>query len=411
MVCSSSALLRGGIVLMSAIATGEGQTPLCPNMPSGPTIVDPTMASCIYDAANDAAVITLNGNAVLDWRRVRLTPESSLTFNFSSDTNGGTVLNRLAPLNLGRTHQFNGTLTSNGRVVILSPSSAVSLSGVITADELVAVVHEVNPAGEAALLQGNQAVDFAIDSTASSTSRLLTVSNARITSTGGDVVLGAARGVTIANTSSRPTTITSAEATRVFGGSRINYDPSKTTGEKITPLPGNENSFVSHSGTITAGSDVEIRASESSQLLITGPISANHGQGRIFLRVDDGRIDLNPNANLAGTLETTGTFASALFETNEGDTPGTSSPSVGLFPSLRKENATDRKSKRSEPVKVFQGAPVTASAEASRKSKPPSQANSRSELAKQNQGNKRALVQRSGFFGLRSSQAQEKKSR
>lgn len=393
---------------MAFLCHGQAQTPLCPGMPNGPTIADPALASCVYDATNDAAVITLNGNTVLDWQRVRQSSDSSLAFNFPVGVTGATVLNRLGSLNLGRIHQFDGALTSNGRVVILSPDTGVNLAGVVSVGELVAVVHEVSPVDEAALLQGNQPVNFIVDLPTFSTTRLLTVSNAQITSTSGDVVLGAARGVNIFNTSSQQTTITSAGATRIFSGDRMSYEPSSSRAEKITPLSGNQNSFVSHSATINAGTDVEIRANETSQLLITGPITANDGAGRIFLRVDNGRIDLNPEADLAGTIDSTGAFASALFETNEGDTPGTSSPSVGLFPSLRKESATDRKSKRTEPVKVFQGAPVTASAEVSRSSRKQSRPTSRQTLAKQGAPNQGALVQRSGFFGLRSAKTTEK---
>lgn len=393
----SCLLLASAVPLLS-------QTELCPGMDHGPTILNPSTASCVYDAVNDSAVITFNQETVLDWARVDQRPSSSLTFNFVPGLGNASVLNRLGRLTgRDRTHRFDGVLNSNGRVVILSPESSVSLTGDITASELVAVVSETNPAGETALLQGDQAVDFIVN-LSGSTTRLLTVSDASITSTEGDIVLGAARSTNILNSNLQPSTLTSAGSTRLFSGNRVRYDPSSNNSEKITPLPNNASNAVLQAGTIESGADVEISAADAGQILLDGSISANNGDGRIFLRVNNGTIDLSPNAILAGTLETTGTFQSVLFEGNEGDTPGTSSPSVGLFPSLRKGSATNREEARSKPVKVYQGAPVIANAEVTR-----TQSNSTQQAASaEKKKNDRALVQRSGFFGLRSAKVSKR---
>lgn len=389
-------------ILLASSGFLPGQTPLCAGLVNGPTIADPTAASCVYDAAADAAVITFNREVVLDWQRVDQRPGSSLTFNFNSNVENATVLNRLGILNprLGD-HRFAGTLTSNGRVVILSPQTGVSLSGTITAGEFVTVVSEISPEGERALLQGDQAVDFAVDLSANptATTRLLTVSNAQITSTSGDVVLGAARSTNILSTSS----INSAGATRVFSGNRVNYDPAGNNDEQITPLPRNQSNAVLQSGSIASGTDVEISAADAGEILVSGPISARNGNGRIFLRVNNGTIDVGSNVILAGTLETTGAFQSVLFEGNEGDTPATNSPSVALFPSLRKGSALNRKDERSKSVQVFQGAPVVASSEASRQ-----QGSRKQRVAQQKKKSSGALVQRSGFFGLRSAKVSKR---
>ncbi len=389
-------------VLLWSGCLAHGQTPLCAGMLHGPTISDVGAASCVYDVASDAAIITFNRAAVLDWERVSQSSGSSLSFQFLPHVGNATVLNRLSVLNarLGD-HRFGGSLASNGRVVILSPQTGVSLSGDITVGELVTVVSEVAPAGELALLEGGQSVDFIVDlgSQSSPTTRLLTVANAEITSTSGDVVLGAARSTNVLSS----TRIVSEGATRIFSGNQVRYEASSSSGEGIEPLSGNLSNAVLQSGTIDAGSDVEISAAETGQILVSGPLTANEGNGRIFLRVNHGTIDLGSNVILAGTLESTGAFESTLFEGNEGDTPATSSPSVGLFPALRSGDATDAKAKRSKAVKVFQGAPVVASSEASQSS-----SGSNEKVARQRNASENALVRRSGFFGLRSAKVSKR---
>ncbi len=215
-------------------------------------------------------------------------------------------------------------------------------------------------------------------------------------STSGEILLGASDGVLISNTSQRQSEINSSEASRIFSGDQIQYDPTTNSPEKLSPQVGHESSFVLHSGQISSGTDIEIRANDQSQLLITGDLSADHGFGQIFLRVDSGRIDLNGDATLAGTLRTSGSFQTLLVEGNEADTPATKSPSIGQFPSLRKTGQRGSGSKRTQAVRVYQGAPVTASAQANRTSH-----QQQSKTNKTNQQPRRSLAQRSGFFGLR----------
>lgn len=388
------------------LGVAQGQTPLCAGMANGPTIVDTTAASCVYDAATQSAVVTLNRDTVLDWERVDQRAGSSVTFQFITGANGGTVLNRLGALPNRQRHVFDGALSSNGRIVILSPTSEVKIGGSITASEVVAVVSDTSAAGELALLQGGQSVLFE-DTAAVGTAggRLLTLSGGTVTSTSGDVVLGAGQLVNLSPRGGAGGTVNSAGATRVFSGSSVSYNPTSTTGEALTPLPMNESNAIFHTGAVTAGSDIEMRVGDGGQLLVTGALDADAGAGRIFLKVKNGEIDLNPNANLAGILETSGTLRSLLYEGSESDTPGARSPSVSLFPSLRKDGAAGRRGERSESVKVIEGAPVVASSQARRKAP---QATSQTAQAAKPRRSGKALVQRSGFFGLRSAEVSKR---
>lgn len=395
-----------GVILITSV-TLSAQTPLCPGMTNGPTIVDPTAATCVYDAANDAAVITLNREAVLDWSRVNQGSDSSLTFTFDQGVSNPSVLNRLGTLNprLGD-HRFEGNIQSNGRVVFLSPETGVLLSGDITVGELVAVVNETTAAGEAALLNGGQAVDFHVDLPAAPTTHLLTVRDGQITSTQGDVVLGAARSTTILNSNIAQSNIQSAQATRLFSGNHVRYDPGASGREKVSSLSNNEDNNVIHGGTIVAGTDIEMRAGDGGQISVDGFVSAQGGNapyGRIFLRVTDGTIDLQDNAVLVGIVQTTDELGSTILVPNEGDSPGLSNPSVSLFPSLRKGSANDLTGERTKEVRVIRGSPVSASGSASRASSEGNKA-----TAKKEKKSQRALVKRSGFFGLRSAKVSKR---
>ncbi|MBK1832538.1 hypothetical protein [Roseibacillus ishigakijimensis] len=397
-----TALLLAAFAVAVLLATKVGaQVELCPGMPNGPLISNPAEASCVYDASSHSAVVTFNQATVLEWPQLRQGAESEMTFTFPTAVSNATVLNRLGRLSNGQMHRLDGTLRSNGRVIFLSPHAGLSLAGDLQAREFVAVASGVSASGIDGLLAGDTEVVFEPSGGTQGGGQLLTVSNARIEATGGDVVLGAARGVIISNTVSRPSLIVSQEATRIFAGDGMRYDPTISGGEQLSPVVGSRASVVSHSGRITAGTDVEIRGSESSELLITGPISAGEG-GRIFLRVSEGRIDLNPQATLAGTLESTGSFSSLLLEGSSGDTPGASNPATSLFPSLRKEGATDRSGGRTKAIKVHRGAPVVANAGFRREEQA---RGNRERVRAAAEGQRRqTLVQRSGFFGLRRSE-------
>ncbi|MDP0491216.1 MAG: hypothetical protein Q7Q71_09235 [Verrucomicrobiota bacterium JB023] len=374
--------LAGGFSL-AAIIPVLAQQPLCEQMMHGPVLETPGTATCLYDAATSTAIITMNDETVLRWDDMQQSNGDALQFNFLSNVNNASVLNRLGDKSLG-SHQIGGEIISNGRVIFYSPGAALDISATVNATEFIAVNAPLVGGDDLGLLK-RQTVQFG---TPSRRQPAVGVSGAQIKATTGDIVIGGSTGVIISDSS---TELQAGGSVRLFGGTELAYRPN---GEQaFFPSGDGKRGVVTNFGSIEAGS-IEMQAASS--VINEGSLTADgrqQGSGRIYLQVENGRIFNRSNGTVAGIVVANEVVDSkgTLLNPQDADTVAVAAPSTGLFPALRE--STDRKSKRTKAVEVVKAAPTVASARAN-----PTQGTSPN---RQNRSNTRALVSRSAFFGLR----------
>ena len=79
---------------------------------------------CIFDADSNTTTISFNAPAILRWDRgFRVNAGQTLRFDFA-DVAGGAVLNRDLS---GQNSNVAGTLTSDGRVILINPAGDIAI--------------------------------------------------------------------------------------------------------------------------------------------------------------------------------------------------------------------------------------------------------------------------------------------
>lgn len=389
--------------ITSSLGTALSQTPLCDGRHPGHPELFSGAASCVYNEVNGAGqtLITLDDTSVIRWDHFALAdPASRLTFRWAGPPGANpAVINRVTSGNAGRggsRHDVMGELTfEGGSLLVSNPNSALHLGGTVASRALVMSTHQLAPGMEDAFLN-NQPVDF------TGAVQPLEVVDGRVVATEGDAVL-AGRWVTISGT--RPgadasEVIATNGNVRVFGGESFRLLPNGQ--ERLVPLPGASDGFVSNSKTIRARQQIEIAG--VSNVENRGLIEANGGGARVFLRVSRGDELIRNDGEIFGFVTSSHPLTnSPVIVPDENDTPSPLSTGISRFPVVNRpgEKPSSRR------VVVYENAPTTASVSgqrertARRASKRDTDSRA-SRVARTTASNRGAdLARGRSFFGLR----------
>lgn len=364
------ALGLGLLAASGPAAPGQG---FCPSHPGNPVLLTPGTATCSHDALSGDTTITLNAASIIEWSELDVPTGSVLDFNFLATAANPSVVNRITGT---RTNTINGSLLSNGRVILLSTGSRIALNGFIQTRDFLASTMDVDDVN--ALLNGRE-VSFG-GSTGSSTR--LSVGGT-VEADDGDVVLAGST-VSIGGTVLAPM-----GAVRTVSATQFNL--SNRGAERILPGGDPTSGGTVNSGRIEAGV-LEMKATR--EISNAGFIEAGGGAGRLFMRVGpDGKVINEGTGQLNGLLNITGTFDPIGVEIDPDDLDGAASvkSATSRFPGIREPG----EKKRSKPTVRIDTGTVAASVSSSRDRNRRNTSNSA--VAR------RGLHSKSGFFGARGS--------
>lgn len=364
--------LLGSGILLAAVGSAGAQA-LCPGLDGHPELLTPGTASCVMDPGGNAT-ITMTDASLIQWEQFNIAEGKTLNFDFLPAVLNKTVVNFTT--GAGR-NSIDGTLLSNGRVVLVTPGQRLDVSGMIQAESFLGATIEADDLNE--LLQG-QSTGFG---SGGGGGRLVRIeSGAMIQAMNGDVVLAG----DVVSVSGGATILAPLGAVRTVSAESFNLANSGT--ERVTVTAGTPGGTVVNNGRIEAA-QVEMKA--SAEITNGGLIQTVGGVGQVFLRVGPGGKVINSGTGMInGILEVTGDFDSVgpVLDPDTGDAVTTVRSAVSRFPALRRPGEKPGK----ETVVVDTGG-VAASVD-----------NSRERTKKKNQSvaaNRRGLHRKSSFFGLR----------
>ncbi len=331
--------------LAAAVLPLGAQEDFCAS-PIGVSHLVSGVASC--EVVGGTTFVEVADNSVLHWDSFNLQANHELEFNFADSRQ--TVVNRA----LGPSPTFiGGRLTSNGKVVVLSPDSWLEFregasvrAASFTASGL--------QADNAQFFGPSRTREFQATARSNPTTRI----QGTITTTEGDVLLvGRELRITAA--------IDAAGAITAVSGERVTVEPGKP--EATVTVGGRQ---VTQTGVIRAGRDIEI----VSQLKVglAGELSPGQGRGRVFVRVaENGRILADPSVTVRGRTEFSVPIEGsiAIIDPDEGDNPGARSPAVNELPLLGKRKRDQRARPSSSTIASRAGTGFTKAEEGKRRKK------------------------------------------
>jgi filamentous hemagglutinin family protein len=366
-----------GIVL-GAVGPVSGQ--FCPDHPGNPVLLTAGTASCAHDVPTGNTTITMSDATIIQWDQLNVRGGSVLDFNFLAPVVNRTVVNRI--IGTGA-NVIDGSVVSNGRVVVLSPGARLSLNGFVQVGDFLASTLDADNLGD--LLDG-QTVSFG----GSGESARLSV-NGVVEATDGDVVLA---GRTV-NIGGGAVVMAPAGAVRTMGATQFTL--ANTGVERLTGGATGKGSTV-NTGRVE-GAMVEMKAAE--EISNAGLIEGGGGGGRVFLRVGPGGKVINEGTGqINGLLEVTGTFDTmgVVLDPDEGDAATAVRSAVSRFPGVRRPGE-----KRGQETVVVDTGGVSASVRGGRAR------NGRNGAAVAS--TRSGLARKSSFFGLRGGTSRKKRSR
>ncbi len=372
---SAMALGMGLLAVTGPGALGQG---FCPTHPGNPILLTPGTASCAHDALSGDTTITLNAASIIEWNELDVPAGSVLDFNFLASASNRSVINRITGT---RTSSIDGSLFSNGRVILLSQGSRIALNGFIQTQGFLASTMDVDDVN--ALLQGQEA-SFG----GNGESARLSVGGT-VQANGGDVVLA---GSTISIGGSA-LVVAPMGAVRIVSATQFTLANSGL--ERVTPGGDPNQGGTLNTGRVEGGT-VEMKATR--EISNAGLIEAGGGAGRVFMRVGPGGKVINEGTGMInGILTVTGNFdeIGVRIDPDELDGAAAVKSAVSRFPALRAPGE-----KRGKSTVVVDTGTVAASVSSSRDRNRRGSTNTT--VAR------RGLHSKSGFFGLRGGSTKKK---
>ena len=333
---------RSIIITLYCCAQASAQQPLCHTEIGVPHLLS-GLAECSQNGMR--TTFQIQENAEISWDSFNLNPQHELEFIFTNSSN--VVVNR----SLGRT-TINGQLTgADGHVVFLSPSQVLNIgndarirTGSFTASALDAESSQFLNTKEQWVFQNNGQRSFSSDF------------KGEITTSNGSVVLVGRADVNL------KTRIQSSGDLIVASGERVTLTPGKAESLSVTPSSGGIEDQILHNGRdLQAGGNLAISSGHNILLSGNSVFSANGGQGKVYLRVDDsGAIIQRGNT---GALAILGEpiFSKniigevAVVDPNDGGTISALSPAVNEYPTLSRNRSKTNYRPTSAPVTVRGG--------------------------------------------------------
>jgi filamentous hemagglutinin family protein len=319
--------------------------------------------------------------SLIQWEQFNIAEGRTLNFDFLAGVANKTVVNFTT--GSGR-NSIDGTLLSNGRVVLVTPGQRLDLAGAIQAEGFLA---STIPADDLNALLTGQSTGFGSTGGAG---RLLRVEpGASLRAASGEVVLAGS----VVSISGGAVIDAPLGAVRTVAAQAFNLSTTGVERVAITAT-GTANTVVTN-GEVQGG-DVEMKA--STEISNGGLIQTTGGVGRVFLRVGPGGKVINSGTGMInGILQVTGEFddVGTSIDPDNGDAATTVKSAVSRFPALRRPGEKPGK----ETVVVDTGG-VAASVD-----------NSRERTKRRTQrvaANRSALHRKSSFFGLRGGATKKK---
>ena len=170
-------------------------------------------AVCAYNSLTKDTTITMTDASIITWEQLDVPSGSTMQFDFTGGPANPSVVNAVTGTGSGsqpRVNGIEGNISSNGRVVILSPNNETFVTGSISAGSFTGIALQPDDATLGDLLAGNT-TGFGM----SGTGDWFRMRDGSITASGGDVVLGAETvslgGASVVSTTSGAVRIVSAE--------------------------------------------------------------------------------------------------------------------------------------------------------------------------------------------------------
>ena len=345
---------RSVIITLCCCAQASAQQPLCITEIGTPHLLS-GLAECSQSGMR--TTFQIQENAEIRWDSLNLDPRQELEFVFTNASN--VVVNR----SLGRT-TINGQLTgAGGHVVVLSPHQALKIgedaqirTGSFTASALDAKSSQFLNSEEQWTFQNNGQESFS------------SLINGEITTSNGSIVLVGRADVDLkAHIQSNGDLI-------VASGGTVTLTPGKTESLSVTPSTGGIDDQILHSNRdLQAGGNIAFNSGHSILLSGDSVFSANQGQGKVYMRVDDsGSIIKRGNSGALAILGEP-VFSKnvvgevAVVDPNDGGTISALSPAVNEYPTLSRNRSKTVYRPTSAPGTVRSGKVFTTPKKTSRK--------------------------------------------
>jgi filamentous hemagglutinin family protein len=344
-------------------------------LPGVPVLSTPgtaTWTTQVTDSGN-RLIFSFTGSSILDWSSgFNLSQGSEVVFNFVNS--GDTVVNMLGGTGM---NTIAGTVTSNGNIAFFSPNADLQITGSVTGNSVTVATLDVDTTaflgGGRYTFTGNPASFNGLEVSGS------------IRATGGDVVL-AGRRIDV----TREGGIHASGAARLAAGTHIEVNPS-AVGRKMK-VKGDEG-FVLNLGETRAGR-IEIAAGSE----ITNKGRLDTAAGRIFLEVGNNGKVIKDRGIMVGNVSINGRVDhNASIKPNEGDSASALSPSTLKIPAVRRPDGSAVLASRT----VANSTPISASADSARDRK--------GKVSQVASRDKKPMLQRASFFGMRGGSTAVKK--
>lgn len=366
--------LWAGILLATA-GMSAGQE-ICPGLEGNPELLTPGTATCVDDGTGNA-VITMSDASLIRWEQFNIKEGKTLNFDFLSSVSNKTVVNFTTG---SGSNSIDGTLLSNGRVVLVTPGQRLSVGGMIQAESFVGSTIEADDYNQ--LLVGGTATF------SGGGARLQVKDGATIQATNGDVVLAGSQ----VNIQGAGVLMAPVGAVRAAAGSEFTLANSGMERIAVSGPPAGQ---VLNSGRVEAAT-VEMKAAQ--EISNAGLIQTNGGVGKVFLAVGPGGRVVNSGTGMInGILEVTGIYdnVGTVIDPDTGDAATTVKSAVSRFPASRRPGE-----KLGKETMVVDTGGVAASVDNSQ---------ARAKRKKQNVvANRTGLHRKSSFFGLRGGATRKK---
>ena len=345
---------RSIMISFCCCAQASAQQPLCHTEIGTPHLLS-GLAECSQSGMR--TTFHIQENAEIRWDSLNLDPRQELEFVFTNSSN--VVINR----SIGRT-TINGQLTgAGGHVVILSPNQVLNIgddarirTGSFTASSLDADSSQFLNSEEQWIFQNNGQRSFSSQF------------NGEITTSSGSVVLVGRADVNLrAHIQSNGDLI-------VASGERVTLTPGKAESLSVTPSSGGIEDQILHTGRdLQAGGNISFNAGQNILLSGNSVFSANQGQGKVYMRVDDSGSIINRGNTGALAILGEPVFSKnivgevAVVDPNHGGTMSALSPNVNEFPTLSRNRSKTVYRPKSAPVTVRSGKVFTTPKKQTRK--------------------------------------------
>lgn len=367
----------GSLAAVGLLLPGQAAAQsFCPDHPGNPVLLTPGTASCLHDALSGDTSFTLTDPTIIQWDALNVPDGSTMNFDFLPGAYNHVVLNMIVG---SGTNTVDGSIVSNGHVVITKPSGDFRVNGSIVAESFTGVSLSPDDPGE--ILSGDPTSYGA----AGGGGRFSVRDGGKIEAMSGDIVLG---GISVQ--------VQGTGRVEAHGGAvrmvrATQFSIGGTTPERITEGGPEGGLPVQITGEVR-GNTVEIKS--TSNINNGGTVTAAGGVGQIFLRVGStGTIFNEGTGTLNGVLQITGDYDSVGIEIGpkENDTAVALTNSTSELPALE-----DPRGRRIEAQQRSQMGTAAGSVAVQRRQ----QANGRRAGAGTLASTRAALNRKSAFFGV-----------